>query len=131
MKKIKALIGAAVVATASVAVWAGNASASDPSTSAVYDVNSTTWTASGSSTPILYVKSVECDSKSETVIGGGVIDNDASSGTPANGDFFSVVSTAPQYGGANAKDTWTVIVRLDGTSPSRTYSATAYAICAK
>lgn len=131
-KTIGVAASVTLAVTATSALWAGNASASDPSTSAVYDVNTTTWSIGGTSSALLSVKSVQCDSNSATVIGGGVIDNDATTGgSPPNGDYFSVVSSVPQYGGTSAKDTWTVIVRVDGGTSGRTFSATAYAVCAK
>lgn len=112
------------------------ASASDPATNSEYDIRSTTftWTPSSGSNPTYNSKSVECGAASYAVVGGGVILNNAfDGGSPPNAAYFSIVSSAPQYSGANVtyKDSWHALVKAEAGAPSRTYNVTVYVVCDK
>lgn len=129
MKRV-AIAAASVVALAS-AVVVGNAHASDPATNPDWDVNSTTSTISGHTNGVLHSLSRECDAASEVLVGGGVMINDSTSGTPAKGTTISTVYSAPQHSGTDSfnKDSWAVMLYAQPGTGSLTYSVTVYSIC--
>jgi hypothetical protein len=126
--KLRTKVGA--VAAAGIlggALFMVNAQASVPSSNG-FDVNTSSFSINFPSSPgVLSSRSVECDGNTDTVVGGGVILDNATEGSPPRGLSSDIVSSAPQVGGQGFKDSWHVLVK--GTNSSYDYDYTAYVVC--